>query len=109
MSFPRSEDRGPIEAFNADTANHQPAYFSRSEDRGPIEASVCPWDNRQPPPSFLDQKIEAPLKPLKACTWIRRAAAFLDQKIEAPLKPSSLRMVEREWRALSSIRRSRPH
>ena len=42
--FPRSNDRGLIEAFHSFTAAARKAPFPRSNDRGLIEASGTAWN-----------------------------------------------------------------
>ncbi len=60
--FPRSYDRGPIEATYALSMTYASVTFPRSYDRGPIEASSCPSIGQFPGRNFRDHMIAAPLK-----------------------------------------------
>ncbi|GEM_PF-1192902 len=112
MAFPRSPDRGPIEAGVVggwpegqplDFRDHQIAaplkhcaltlkrkmdvIFPRSPDRGPIEASKALAARSTVASHFRDHQIAAPLK---HCPFAPGAGAapphFRDHQIAAPLK-----------------------
>src|SRR5579875_3250034 len=59
--FPRSFDRGPIEATCLPRRCPSPSSFPRSFDRGPIEAGGAPA-GALPLEDFRDHLIAAPLK-----------------------------------------------
>src|SRR5579875_1985865 len=113
MAFPRSPDRGPIEAGGVggwpegqplDFRDHQIAaplkhcaltlkrkmdvIFPRSPDRGPIDASKALAARSTVASHFRDHQIAAPLK---HCPFAPGAGAapphFRDHQIAAPLKP----------------------
>ena len=60
-AFPRSIDRGPIEAGDARLRVEPIGQFPRSIDRGPIEAGAT-WRRGCTITCFRDQLIAAPLK-----------------------------------------------
>ena len=87
ISFPRSIDRGPIEAssdLSVSIAGSRP--FPRSIDRGPIEALWFPWSLSVHNSCFRDQLIAAPLKRCRHCNIADSKTRFRDQLIAAPLK-----------------------
>ena len=46
--FPRSQERGPIEAYTSPSCLSPKGQFPRSQERGPIEAiaeTVCSWSD----------------------------------------------------------------
>ncbi len=61
------------------------SHFPRSHDRGSIEATNVLRD-LQPIPPFRDHMIAAPLKPGKSEAGQFLFAAFRDHMIAAPLK-----------------------
>src|SRR5581483_6803393 len=77
-SFPRSVDRGPIEARRGRPAPGPRMAFPRSVDRGPIEA----W------PAGV---FAATLKPARGSGAGKAASDFRDQSIAAPLKLADTR------------------
>ncbi len=86
FAFPRSNDRGSIEAtiFKSGFAETE-HFFPRSNDRGSIEAFgtsaiVCSVI------SFRDQTIAAPLKQSPFFLIVQFQISFRDQSIAAPLK-----------------------
>src|SRR5579875_3700224 len=112
MAFPRSPDRGPIEAGVVggwpegqplDFRDHQIAaplkhcaltlkrkmdvIFPRSPDRGPIEASKALAARSTVASHFRDHQIAAPLKLDDSLERSRWCLDFRDHQIAAPLKP----------------------
>src|SRR5260370_1307834 len=84
--FPRSADRGPIEAVESRTQAPCYAPFPRSADRGPIEARKLFASRSYLRAYFRDQLIAAPLKRRRRRRLCSTAAHFRDQLIAAPLK-----------------------
>ncbi len=61
--FPRSHDRGSIEAAVASYVRHVTINFPRSHDRGSIEAHLRIAEIHSANHPFRDHMIAAPLKP----------------------------------------------
>src|SRR5579875_178301 len=59
--FPRSTDRGPVEAATTTARLAAHVAFPRSTDRGPVEARK-PGRRRRKHVHFRDRQIAAPLK-----------------------------------------------
>jgi len=109
-AFPRSDDRGHIEAcrhaFSFECGLHfrdqmiaaplkpaawnppaqQKLAFPRSDDRGPIEARSPRGPAKCKCSDFRDQMIAAPLKPDDSYRTRAQISHFRDQMIAAPLK-----------------------
>src|SRR5258708_2645670 len=82
-------------------------WFPRSKDRGLIEA-LCSLDRVHCPVCFRDQKIAASLKRHARIDVRPGTRSFRDQKIAASLKPyGDARSIP--GRCVSAIKRSRPH
>ena len=87
MAFPRSTERGPIEAHLCEARGSQPRCFPRSTERGPIEASA-PLSRASRSCAFRVQQNAAPLKRFCLLVVIVFLVAFRVQQNAAPLKPS---------------------
>ena len=77
--------------------------FPRSEDRGPIEASVfvvAPLT----PANFRDLRIAAQLKPRQLALQLRHLRHFRDLRIAAQLKRDTAPLASREGRDFRDLR-----
>ena len=64
VCYPRSHDRGPIEAGDERKSHAKAsASYPRSHDRGPIEANLLPVDGLAVDPAIRGHMTAAPLKP----------------------------------------------
>jgi len=88
-SFPRSIDRGPIEAFDGEVHPKRSAHFRDQLIAAPLKREglyhfLCSNID------FRDQLIAAPLKPLTRLLLPFLTINFRDQLIAAPLKREGL-------------------
>src|SRR5258708_7556417 len=60
--FPRSRERGPVEATRAPLVVGRARGFPRSRGRGPVEANPARYAVRLPQPAFRAHVSAAPLK-----------------------------------------------
>ncbi len=82
--------------------------FPRSKDRGPIEALMMPLQ-RQPELRFRGRKIAAPLKHGDCLILFPGNTCFRGRKIAAPLKLDPEPYGFGHQIAVSAVERSRPH
>ena len=107
--FPRSKDRGLIEAPTTAASSTGMRWFPRSKDRGLIEATTsvaCPARSPTFPRSKDRGLIEATRR---KSFWTAESGGFRDRKIAASLKPVSRGVVSHAAYHVSAIERSRPH
>ncbi len=111
--FPRSPDRGPIEALPACWLRSASAYFRDHQIAAPLKQRNSPMHGLAKFPHFRDHQIAAPLKraseirsgefspgfprspdrgPIEAAARLRQRCLprpdFRDHQIAAPLKPA---------------------
>src|SRR5579883_1022507 len=72
--------------LEADGVAVRAVKFPRSPDRGPIEASRLPGQSAPSSPNFRDLQIAAPLKLLRDVMAVPLDDDFRDLQIAAPLK-----------------------
>src|SRR5206468_2070128 len=87
--FPRSRDRGLIEALCQREWSSQTNLFPRSRDRGLIEALDTPTKRIFTIVCFRDREIAASLKQTRRSTSRPQSFCFRDREIAASLKQST--------------------
>src|SRR5947209_4548062 len=87
--FPRSRERGPIEATKLLVLGVACATFPRSRERGPIEASIVPGREYHEDANFRAHVSAAPLKPSLATGTGFAVSYFRAHVSAAPLKHSA--------------------
>src|SRR5579885_704053 len=106
-AFPRSVDRGPIEACRPPPAAKTGPDFRDQSIAAPLKQ--LKWRVlHHPRQHFRDQSIAAPLKPAAVPSKPRPEAHFRDQSIAAPLKQAKHPQATHGL-FISAISRSRPH
>src|SRR5579885_2021735 len=107
IEFPRSVDRGPIEALVAAVLTSPWIDFRDQSIAAPLKRIDCPHA-RGRVANFRDQSIAAPLKHVNSGGTRDSRNNFRDQSIAAPLKQGRSGLYAQRS-GISAISRSRPH
>ena len=107
MTFPRSTERGPIEAWWAVACRGSRNCFPRSTERGPIEAGERLFQ-RSRDARFPRSTERGPIEAVSGCMWSGFTQPFRVQQNAAPLKPDYALVLHGD-KPLSAFNRTRPH
>ena len=106
--FPRSHERGPIEAYLHLLNFALIFFFPRSHERGPIEARDFVSDEL-PDSSFPRSHERGPIEAVPLGTLLVASAFFPRSHERGPIEAPRLGLARETSPALSAFTRTRPH